>query len=288
MGPDGRAGIDAALVRRLVAAQFPRWRDLPVEPVEADGHDNRTYRLGPDLAVRLPTADGYVPAVAKEDRWLPVLAPHLPLAVPEPVALGEPTAEFPRPWSVRRWIDGVPVTEDLDQEQFALDLAGFLTALWSLDASDGPGAGVATFHRGASVAAYDEATRSYLAELGLDDQGLWDDALASAWDSPAVWFHGDVAVGNLLQRDDRLAAVIDFGTSGVGDPACDLVIAWTFLEDRAREAFRSAVALDEATWARARGWAFWKALLGLVHDPASYVDRRTVARVLEDHLAIRR
>ena len=160
MGPDGRAGIDAALVARLVAAQFPQWAGLPVVPVEADGWDNRTYRLGDGLSVRLPTADGYVAGIAKEHRWLPVLAPLLPLPVPECVVLGEPSPELPRPWSVRRWIEGSPVTEEIDQERFALDLAEFLTSLWAVDADGGPAAGEHSFHRGCSVAAYDEDTRS--------------------------------------------------------------------------------------------------------------------------------
>ena len=280
---DGRAGIDAALVRRLVATQFPRWRDLPVVPVRSDGWDNRTYRLGRDLSVRLPTADGYVPAVEKEQRWLPVLAPLLPLPIPEPVAIGAPSPEFPRPWSVRRWIEGEPVTDGTDQERLAADLAGFLVALRAVDASDGPVAGEHSFHRGGPLAAYDEETRSCLARLGIDDSGVWDAALASRWDRSGVWFHGDVAVGNLLAREGRLAAVIDFGTCGVGDPACDLVIAWTFLDAPARRVFRDEVGLDDDTWARARGWALWKALLGLVGEPGSPVDRRTLDRVVAEH-----
>ena len=284
MGPDGRAGIDAALVRRLLAEQFPQWRDLPVRPVEADGWDNRTYRLGSELSVRLPTADGYVPGVAKENRWLPVLAPLLPLPVPEPVAHGVASATFPRPWSVRRWIDGAPAGDGIDQEQFALDLARFLVVLRAVDAEDGPVAGEHSFHRGGSLAAYDEETRACLARLELDDRGAWDAALATTWNRPDVWFHGDVAVGNLLVSQGRLAAVIDFGTCGVGDPACDLVIAWTFLDTPARLIFRREVDLDEDTWARARGWALWKALLGLRGDPDSAVDHRTVARVLAEHV----
>jgi aminoglycoside phosphotransferase (APT) family kinase protein len=183
---DGRAGIDAGLVRRLVAAQHPHWRELEVVPVEVDGWDNRTYRLGPELSVRLPTDDSYVPAVAKEHRWLPVLAPQLPLPVPEPVALGHPSPEFPRPWSVRRWIDGMPVTDDLDQDRFARDLAAFLRALWTVDATDGPVAGEHSFHRGASLRAYDAETRACLARLGVDDSGVWETALESAWDRPGV------------------------------------------------------------------------------------------------------
>ncbi len=288
MGPDGRAGIDASLVRRLLAEQFPRWRHVPVRPVEVDGWDNRTYRLGRDLSVRLPSADGYVAAVTKEHRWLPALAPHLPLPVPEPVALGVASPTFPRPWSVRRWIDGAPAGDALDQEQFALELARFLVALWAVDAGDGPPAGEHSFHRGGPLAAYDEETRSCLVHLGRDDcgaRGAWDAALATSWERPDVWFHGDVAVGNLLVRDGRLAAVIDFGTCGVGDPACDLVIAWTFLDIPAPRVFRREVDLDEDTWARARGWALWKALIGLRGDPGSAVDRRTVQRVLAEHMS---
>ena len=283
---DGRAGVDAGLVSRLVADQFPQWRDQPVVPVEVDGWDNRTYRLGSGLLVRLPTADSYVPAVEKEQRWLLVLAPHLPLPVPEPVALGAPSPDFPRPWSVRRWIEGTPVTPAMDEERLALDLAEFLVTLRAVDAREGPRAGAHSFFRGGPPAAYDEETRRCLTLLDLDDGGVWDAALASSWEGPDVWFHGDVAVGNLLARDGRLAAVIDFGTSGVGDPACDLVIAWTFFGESARETFRSAVGLDEETWARARGWALWKALLGLVDDPGSTGDRRTVERVVEEHRTV--
>jgi aminoglycoside phosphotransferase (APT) family kinase protein len=282
---DGRAGIDAELVGRLVASQFPQWRDLRVVPVDADGWDNRTYRLGEHLSVRLPTAEGYVPAVEKEQRWLPELARRLPLPIPEPVALGEPSAEFPRPWSVRRWIEGRPVTDDLDQDRLALDLAEFVLALRAVDATGGPVAGEHSFWRGGPLSSYDEETRSCLAALELDDAGVWETALASQWEQPPVWFHGDLAVGNLLAREGRLAAVIDFGTCGVGDPACDLVIAWTFFEDPAREVFREAVGLDAQTWARARGWALWKALLGLVDDRGSMGDRRTVERVLAEHRA---
>jgi aminoglycoside phosphotransferase (APT) family kinase protein len=268
-GPDGRAGIDADLVRRLLVAQHPQWADLPIAPVEVDGWDNRTYRLGDDLTVRLPTAEGYVPAVAKEDTWLPRLAPHLPLPVPEPVATGEPGEGYPFPWSVRRWLPGAPAQARLvdDLGRFATDLAAFLRALWAADASDGPAAGAHSFHRGADPAYYDGETRRCL-ELatGIDTAGaaeVLDRALGAPYAGKPCWFHGDVAVGNLLVDDGRLSGVIDFGTSGVGDPACDLVIAWTFLDAGAREVFREAVDRDGDTWARARGWALWKSLLGL-------------------------
>lgn len=291
---DGRAGIDAGLVRRLIASQFPRWGDLPVTPVEVDGWDNRTYRLGDELTVRLPTGEGYAPAVEKEHRWLPVLARSLPTAVPVSLALGAPGAGYPFPWSVRRWLNGRTATPDRidDLSAFAVSIAGFLRALRRVDATDGPPAGAHCFYRGTSPAHYDDGTRRALTALkGRVDTdraaAVWDDALdAPAWDRPPVWFHGDIASGNLLVDGGKLTAVIDFGGCGVGDPACDLVIAWTMFSGRSRAAFREAVDLDPATWARARGWALWKALItlaGTTDDGVAADNRRVVEQVLGDN-----
>ena len=286
---DGRGGIDAELVGRLVAAQFPEWAGLPVRPVEVDGWDNRTYRLGTELSVRLPSHASYAAGVRKEQRWLPVLGRHLPLPVPTPVGCGRPGPDFPHPWTVNRWLPGETAAAGRIEswEEFAADLAGFLVALRGVDAHGGPPAGAHSFHRGGDLGVYDAETRACLADLRDTVPvgrlaAVWDAARASGWDAAPVWVHGDVAVGNLLVRRGRLAAVLDFGSSAVGDPACDLVIAWTFLPDAAREVFREAVALDDATWARARGWALWKALLGLRSDTAG-LDRRTVERVLAEH-----
>ncbi|MEV0849748.1 aminoglycoside phosphotransferase family protein [Streptomyces sp. NPDC049954] len=292
--PDGRAGIDAALVRRLVGAQFPRWSGLAVEPVAVDGWDNRTYRLGSDKTVRLPTAAGYVPAVAKENTWLPRLAPALPLAVPPVLGLGEPGEGYPYPWSVRGWLDGETVAAGrvADLTALALDLAAFLHALRRCDTRGAPAAGEHSWWRGASPAHYDEETRRCLDVLGDEvDTGraraVWESALATGWEDEPVWFHGDIAPGNLLLTGGRLSAVIDFGTSGVGDPACDLVIAWGLFSGQSRTAFREALGLDPGTWARARGWALWKSLLVLSQtrdtDPAqAAVHRRIIAEVLGD------
>jgi aminoglycoside phosphotransferase (APT) family kinase protein len=293
--PDGRAGIDAGLVRRLVAAQFPRWRDLPVTPVVADGWDNRTYRLGDDKSVRLPTAEGYVPAVAKEHRWLPRLAPSLPVDVPRVLGEGAPGEGYPYPWSVRGWLPGETADRAHidDVPRFAVDVAEFVLALQRCDPTGGPVAGAHSWYRGASPAHYDAETRRCLATLeGRVDTAaataVWDAALAADRRDAPVWFHGDIASGNLLVRDGRLGAVIDFGTSGVGDPACDLVITWTMFDGVSRSAFRRAVAQDEGTWARARGWALWKSLLTLADcidtDPAlTAVNQRLINEVLADH-----
>jgi aminoglycoside phosphotransferase (APT) family kinase protein len=291
--PDGRAGIDAALVKRLIAAQFPRWSDLPVTPVAVDGWDNRTYRLGDDMTARLPTAAGYVPAVAKENEWLPRLAPALPVAVPPILAMGAPGEGYPFPWSVRGWLPGEPADPDRidDLSGFAVSVAEFIRALQRCDTAGGPPAGEHSWYRGASPAHYDGETRRCLVALeGRVDTAVattvWDAALAAEWRGEPVWFHGDIASGNLLVVDGKLAAVIDFGTSGVGDPACDLVIAWTMLSGDSRRAFREAVGQDEGAWARARGWAIWKAMLVLsgTTDPhQSAVNQRVIDEVVADH-----
>jgi len=288
LNADGRAGIDAALVRRLIAAQFPQWRGLPVIPVENDGWDNRTYRLGDDMTVRLPTAEGYVPAVAKENHWLPRLAPCLPVAVPPILAMGVPGDGYPFPWSVRGWLPGAPADRGHidDMSRFAVAVAEFLIALQRCDTTDGPLGGAHSWYRGASPAHYDEATRRCLAVLaGRVDTtraaAVWDAALAAEWRGTPVWFHGDIASGNLLVADGKLAAVIDFGTSGIGDPACDLVIAWTMFAGEDRAAFRHAVGQDDGTWARARGWALWKALLVLAKSGATEQER-VINEVLAD------
>lgn len=296
---DGRAGIDAGLVKRLVAAQFPRWSGLPVRPVAVDGWDNRTYRLGDAMTVRLPTGPTYALAVEKEHRWLPVLAPRLPLTIPAPLGLGRPGEGYPHPWAIRRWIEGDtadPAGID-DMAAFAEAVAGFITALQAADPTGGPEAGEHSFYRGTDPVHYDASTREALRDLeGHLDTGaaaaVWEAAIDAKWRGEPVWFHGDIAKGNLLTRDGKLSAVIDFGTSGVGDPACDLVITWTMFEGDSREAFRRGVGQDEATWARARGWAIWKALISLAgNDPNGHreapVHRRVIEAVIAEHRAAR-
>ena len=291
----GRDDIDAGLARRLVAAQFPQWAGLPITPVELDGWDNRTFRLGAELSIRLPTGDWYAQQVEKEQRWLPELAPQLPLPIPSPVAQGRPGGGYPWPWSVYRWLAGVPaaVTGVGDVARFATDLGRFLAALYRIDAAGGPPPGEHNFFRGGWLGVYEAETHEAIARLGDEiprDAVLraWEDAMRSSWDRDPVWVHGDVAVGNLLVRDGRLAAVIDFGSSGVGDPACDMVIAWTLFSGSGRDRFRAEVGADDATWSRAAGWCLWKALITLPEhleagSPDAALARRDIERVLADH-----
>lgn len=280
-----KAEITPALAARLVAAQFPRWADLRVAPVALDGWDNTTFRLGDELCVRLPSADAYVAQVEKEHRWLPVLARQLPVPIPEPVALGRPGGGFPRPWSIYRWIEGDDASVDriADLTRFAADLAGFLAALSAIDASDGPPPGTHNFFRGGPLDTYDAQSRASIQLLAdeIDPEGateVWEAALATSWDRSPVWVHGDVAASNLLVTEGRLRAVIDFGCAAVGDPACDLVMAWTFFAGESSEVFRRGLPFDDATWARGRGWALWKALITLAQEKEGGADADAAAR----------
>ncbi|HWS35268.1 MAG TPA: aminoglycoside phosphotransferase family protein [Actinoplanes sp.] len=289
--PDRRL-VGTDVVRRLITAQFPQWAGLPVRPVAVNGWDNQTFHLGDTMSVRLPTAAEYAQAVAKEHRWLPVFAGRLPLPIPVPLALGEPGEGFRFPWSVYEWIDGVPARAGTvtDLTAFAADLAGFLAALRQVDPAGGPGPGLHNWFRGGSLDRYAPAARQAIHTLGDRIPGaavtdVLDAALEPTWDGRPVWFHGDIAAGNLLVRDGRLAAVIDFGTSGVGDPACDLVIAWTMLTGRSRTEFRDRAGADDGTWVRARGWALWKALILLAgaDNPAEAADEhRVITEILAD------
>jgi aminoglycoside phosphotransferase (APT) family kinase protein len=267
-------GITPHVAAKLIASQFPQWASLPIQSVTIDGWDNTTLRLGNELSIRLPNHEAYVPQVEKEHRWLPVLARHLPLSIPQPVALGCPTDAFPRPWSVYRWLDGntASLAEIANLNTFAFELADFLKALYSIDASGGPPPGGHNFYRGGRLHIYDGESRDAIRVLGRDLNGdavieVWEAALASSWDRQPVWVHGDVSPSNLLVREGRLRGVIDFGCLGVGDPACDLTIAWTFfIEKDSRNVFRTTLKLDDRTWARARGWTLWKALITLAAE----------------------
>lgn len=287
--------IDDTLVARLIAAQFPQWAPLPIRPVADGGWDNRTFRLGEAMTVRLPSAERYAAQVEKEQYWLPRLAPHLPLSIPVPLAMGEPGEGFPFRWSVYAWREGEAALPHRirDLTEFAVDLGRFLLALNSVDPTGGPPAGPHNFFRGGALAVYDAETRRALDRLdGRVDAAaakeIWVAALSTEWERPPVWFHGDVAYGNLLVEEGRLSAVIDFGTSGIGDPACDLVIAWTMFEGRSRAAYREVLSLDAGTWARGRGWALWKALIvaaGMVGGKPGDIEKSwsIIDEVIEDH-----
>ena len=286
---------DAGLVRRLIAAQFPRWASLPITPVPSAGTDNALYRLGDDMVVRMPRIHWATGQIEMERRWLPHLAPHLPLAIPTPLAVGEPAEGFPWAWSVYRWLDGDNATLDrlADPDQAARDLARFVHALQGVDTTGAPQTKPGTFGRGVPLADRDAGTREAIAACdGLIDtsaaMAAWEAALAApVWQGPPVWLHGDLQSGNLLARQGRLSAVIDFGALTVGDPACDLMVAWNLFTAGPRAAFREAMAVDDATWARGRGWALSPALVALPYyretNPGlAAIARHAIAEVLAE------
>jgi aminoglycoside phosphotransferase (APT) family kinase protein len=285
-----------SLVARLLATQFPQWADLPIEPVPSAGTDNALYRLGDDMVVRLPRIHWATGQVDKEHQWLPRLAPFLPLAIPIPLAKGEPGEGYPWHWSVYRWLEGEKATIErlADPRQAATDLAQFVAALQRIDATGGPPPGSHNASRGEPLAMRDARTREAIAALhGLLDAdavtAAWEAAVqAPAWPGPPVWIHGDLSAGNLLVERGRLCGVIDFGCLAAGYPACDLMIAWTLFSDEGRDAFRAALHADEATWARGRGWALSWALIFIPYyletNPEGVgAARRTIAEFLSDH-----
>jgi len=263
--------VDEGLAARLVAAQFPRWAGLPLTPVPSAGTDNALFRLGDDMIVRLPRIPGATEQAEKEQRWLPYLAPFLPLAIPEPLAMGEAALGYPWRWSVYRWLDGevARASRIADRRQVALDLADFISQLHRIDATDGPLPGEHNSWRGEPLGARNDETREALRALedSFDAPTVtetWEAALAAPpWAGPPVWVHGDLLSENLLAVDGHLSAVIDFGCLGVGDPACDAMAAWTYLSAAERGAFREALEVDNATWVRARGWALSFGLIAL-------------------------
>jgi aminoglycoside phosphotransferase (APT) family kinase protein len=267
------ATIDVAVVRALVAGQFPQWADLPVTKFGSQGVDNATYRLGDRMSVRLPRFSRWVGQVEREQEWMAKLAPQLPMPVSVPVARGEPAEGYPFPWSVYRWLDGerADPAKLADQEQTARDLAAFFRALQAIDPADGPPPEWSNGFRGVALAderdspILESRMRPKIAALRDHEivTEIWQDTLAApVWDRAPVWLHGDPAVGNLLSDKGRISAVIDFGTMAVGDPACDLIAVWNWLTPAGRQIYRDELDIDDATWARGRAWGICSVIGG--------------------------
>ncbi len=287
----GRHSIDDDLVGRLIAGQFPEWAGLAVERFASGGTVNAMFRLGDDMVVRLPLRKSGADDVLLEHEWLPRLAPHLPTPVPEVLGDGEPAEGYPWPWSVYRWLPGENPEAGALTEPVLLaeDLAEFVAAMRSITLPGAPQA-----HRGGPLASQDAETRAAIEELrgiaqeGVDCDGataVWEEALrAPGRDSPPVWLHADLMPGNLLVYGGRLTAVIDFGCLGVGDPACDLFPAWNLLPSIAREVFREALSVDDATWTRGRARTLSQALIALPYyrqtNPAMARNARHVIRTV--------
>ena len=285
---EDEVAIDASLVRHLVTSQFPELAFLPVELVQSIGTVNVIYRLGAELCVRLPRVATWAHDLVKELEWLPRLAPRLSLAIPEPVASGRPTDVYPFTWAIYRWIDGAPYGAAENERVAAEQLARFVTELRAIEVSDGAPRGGRR-----PLRELDEVTREAIAASdGVTDaaaaMAAWERALAAPpWDGAPVWIHADLLRPNMLVRDGRLRAVIDFGGVGVGDPAADVVPAWAMFDQAGRERFRAALGVDDSTWERARGYALHQAALIIPYYATTNPDlvahaQRTVEQVLSD------
>ena len=278
---DDEVDISEMLVHSLLKHQFPEWAGLRLVSVPASGTDNVMFRLGDDLVVRLPRRPGS--AILKEHRWLPWLAPRLPLTIPAPVALGRPGEGYPLAWSISRWLPGSHNISDLSGAAAAL--GEFVAAMQEIEVP--PGAPPA--YRGGSYEHADESVRAALRELDLPEiSELWRAALTlPAQNGRRVWLHSDLLPPNLLADEGRLTAVIDFGCAGVGDPACDLMPAWTVFDEVTRPIFRERLNPDETTWARGRAWAIvfglgaWQYYVRR-NPPFAALGRRTVNQVLTE------
>jgi aminoglycoside phosphotransferase (APT) family kinase protein len=275
------------LVRRLLAEQFPEWAELPVRRIEPSGTVNAIFRVGDGVSVRLPRRQGPTEPGSRELDWLPRLAPLLPVQVPVPVAQGRPGSGYPWFWEIHTWVEGetVPVAA-IDAIQAARDLAVLVGALQRVDPTGGPPPG-----RGVALTERDSAFRYWLERFDGDPRvvAAWERALAAAaWDGPPVWHHGDLDMRNWLVRDGRISGVIDWGSMGVGDPTCDVMVAWKLHSAAARDAFREALPTDDATWERARGWAVSQAVAALGYytpenNPSLYHEAETwLALVLSE------
>ena len=286
---DGEVDIDAGLVGRLVAEQFPHLADLPITEVRSTGTVNAIYRLGDRLCARLPRVAEWAPDLDREWRWLPELAPRLPLRVPEPVGRGRPGGSYPFSWAIYGWIDGQPYADRLvdDERRAAEDLARFVVDLRRIDPVGAPRGGRRPLRE------LDGVTREVIASArGVIDGdaavAAWERALrAPAWAGSPVWIHSDLLRPNVLVRDGRVCAVIDFGGVGVGDPAADVIAAWSVFGRAGRGVFRAALEVDDGTWERARGFALHQAALivpyyGETNPGFAASARRTIEEVLAD------
>jgi aminoglycoside phosphotransferase (APT) family kinase protein len=275
---DDELDLDEGLVARLLATLSPAYDGLPLRRFASSGSTNALFRLGDDLLVRVPRQPGGTSTIEKEQRWLPYVAPHLPVATPEIVAVGDPGFGYPERWSVVRYLDGdqpaLPEPDQPPRHDLARDLAGVVAALGSLAVPEAARTDpTLQWYRGRPLATMDDHMQGFLRDSSrLPDLGLDLETVAEVWaetmsmpqvgrEVPAAWYHGDLNAENLLVRDDRLVAVLDFGGLSVGAPTNDLAVAWQLLDPAARATFRDTLGVDDVTWRLARGWALVLAMM---------------------------
>jgi aminoglycoside phosphotransferase (APT) family kinase protein len=285
---DGEFQIDDELVAGLTARQMPEWSHLPLRRLDTAGTVNVAYRLGKDMLVRLPRLAGLQNGPLRESRWLPEIAPAVPLEIPEYLALGAPTDEYPSPWSVLGWIDGENAVPSAlsDTTGAARRLGEFVLALRGVSTDDAPDGN----SRGRGLASMDTAFRDYLTQF-RNSSGqpeilrTWEACLAAPeWDGPPTWFHSDLHSGNLLARAGELVAVIDFEGCSVGDPSSDLIAAWWMFDADSRPIFRDTIQPDEAQWIRGMGWALYMTVAAIPYHTDTNPEFAAMARSALDQI----
>ena len=292
---DKALNVNLNLAHKLIAQQFPEYKHLPIISVKKQGHDNRTFRLGKDKLIRIPTAAEYALKVPIEQELLPKLKPYLTVAIPEPIKMGVPSCDYPFHFSIYKWLDGESANNlEIDSkhlEPIAKQLVEFLKELHSITDIAGPTPGQHNWWRGSHINVYEEDVRQQIYQLkDLIDRDkaiqLWEKACKTKWNKSPVWIHGDFSSGNIIIKGASLIGAIDFGGMGVGDPACDLVIAWTFLNGKSRQIFLESLGIDDDTWLRSKAWCLWKATFELCqiqdkNSQAAAIQKKIIDEVLE-------
>ena len=261
--------ISTKLVSNLLATQFPQYSKLELRPISPGGHDNRTFRLGQEMLVRLPSAERYKQQVIVEQNWLPLLSRYLSTNIPTPPHIGHECDIYPWKWSIYSWLPGNSLQQVsltlAESTRLAQNLAEFIVELHRAPTQNAPLGGPHNFYRACHPSIYDQETRYYIKTLqniidAKQTLQLWEEAINSKWACAPVWVHGDLSAGNILLLNNKLSAVIDFGCMSIGDPACDLTPYWTMFEGQARQVFADTLCMDNDTWARSRAWVLWKTL----------------------------
>lgn len=265
-----RSKINIQNVRQLLRNQFPDFANLTITETNPQGWDHTSYRLGDSYVARFPNAEYYAPQINKEFQWLPYLSKNLSTPIPKPLYLGKPDHNFNWHWTISKWIEGTTATLDSinDNYEFTYNIAYFLDELLKVPILNAPHPSPHNFYRGGDLIHYDQQVQQLLRDLEdrvdvIRATHIWQVALASSWTNNPVWIHGDFAPSNIIIEKNKLKAVIDFGLCAVGDPACDLTIAWSFLSEKNRDIFKTLISLDTQTWERSKAWALWKAMLVL-------------------------
>lgn len=282
--------ITIELVKTLINEQFPQWSDLEIYPVTKNGHDNRTFHLGKNMSIRLPSEEAYAIQVMKENKWLPYLQKHLDYPISKPLVIGKPNHLYPYPWLINQWIEGETLLSctNVDKTNIAVDLSLALQKLQAIDCQKGPKAGLHNFYRGADLKVYHQETITALNTLSqrLPTDilfNIWQNSIATTYCNEAVWVHGDIAPGNILLKENRFYALIDFGILSIGDPACDFAMAWSYFDDKSRPLFLRHLSTDLIC--RARGWALWKALITYDDTNPDFAinAKRTIHEILNEY-----